>query len=115
MSDRLQLFASEEEQASILKSVEDSLSDATPFQKKQYERTIAHLKDDKSANLQLVFIAHNLGVDGYADQSKLFPPSSQASQCQSPQPYACNIRSAVARSISRPPMSTTTQLSTLLC
>lgn len=35
---------------------------------------MAHLKDDKSANLQLVLIAHNLGVDGYADQSKLFPP-----------------------------------------
>lgn len=33
-----------------------------------------HLKDDKSANLQLVFIAHNFGEEGYADQSKLFPP-----------------------------------------
>jgi choline dehydrogenase-like flavoprotein len=35
---------------------------------------VAHLKDDKSANLQLVFIAHNLGVEGFGDQSKLFPP-----------------------------------------
>ena len=33
-----------------------------------------HLKDDKSANLQLVLIAHNFGEEGYADQSKLFPP-----------------------------------------
>lgn len=32
-----------------------------------------HLKDDKSANLQLVLIAHNFGEEGYADQSKLFP------------------------------------------
>jgi len=54
--------------------VEDGLPDATSFQKKQYERTVAHLKDDKSANLQLVFIAHNFGEEGYADQSKLFPP-----------------------------------------
>jgi choline dehydrogenase-like flavoprotein len=35
---------------------------------------VEHLKDDKSANLQLVLIAHNLGEEGYADQSKLFPP-----------------------------------------
>jgi len=35
---------------------------------------VAHLKDANSANLQLVFIAHNLGPEGYADQSKLFPP-----------------------------------------
>ena len=33
-----------------------------------------HLKDDKSANLQLVLVAHNFGEEGYADQSKLFPP-----------------------------------------
>lgn len=33
-----------------------------------------HLKDDKSANLQLVLVAHNFGVEAYLDQSKLFPP-----------------------------------------
>jgi choline dehydrogenase-like flavoprotein len=35
---------------------------------------VEHLKDDKSANLQLVLVAHNFGEEGYADQSKLFPP-----------------------------------------
>lgn len=33
-----------------------------------------HLKDDESANLQLVLVSHNFGEEGYADQSKLFPP-----------------------------------------
>jgi choline dehydrogenase-like flavoprotein len=74
-TDQSQLFASEEEQASILRSVEDSLADATPFQKKQYERTVAHLKDDQSANLQVVLVCHAFNMkEGYADQSILFPP-----------------------------------------
>ena len=33
-----------------------------------------HLKDDKSASLQLVLVAHNFGEEAYADQSKLFSP-----------------------------------------
>jgi choline dehydrogenase-like flavoprotein len=58
-----------------LQSVEDSLSETTPFQKKQYERTVAHLKDDKSANLQVVLVCHKGNPeDGATDQSKLFPP-----------------------------------------
>lgn len=58
-----------------MKSVDDSLSKITPFQKKQYERTMEHLKDDKSANLQVVLLCHYADVEnGYADQSKLFPP-----------------------------------------
>lgn len=58
-----------------MKSVEDSLSNATPFQKKQYERTVAHLKDDKSANLQVILVCHDFNLkEGQADQSKLFPP-----------------------------------------
>jgi choline dehydrogenase-like flavoprotein len=75
LTNQSQLFASEEEQASILKSVEDSLANATLFQKKQYERTVAHLKDDKSANLQVILVCHNFDSEqGHADQSKLFPP-----------------------------------------
>lgn len=58
-----------------MKSVEDSLPDATPFQRKQYERTVEHLKDDKSANLQVILVCHNGNPrEGAADQSKLFPP-----------------------------------------
>lgn len=68
-----QLFATEEEQAEILKSVEDSLPSLTPFQRTQYERTAAHLKDDKSANLQLVLVCHGLGEEGYANQSSIWP------------------------------------------
>lgn len=46
----------------------------TPFQRKQYERTAEHLKDDKSANLQLVLVCHGAGYDeGIQDQSKLWP------------------------------------------
>lgn len=75
ITDLKQLFASEEEQANILKTVEDSLSNATSFQKKQYERTVAHLKDDKSANLQVILVCHDFNLEeGQADQSKLFPP-----------------------------------------
>jgi len=50
----------------------------SPFQKKQYERIIEHLKDDKSANLQFVLIPATCGVEtGAEDQSKLFiPPAS---------------------------------------
>ena len=47
----------------------------TPFQKKQYERIIEHLKDDKSANLQLVLVPAQAGwKEGVEDQSKIFPP-----------------------------------------
>jgi choline dehydrogenase-like flavoprotein len=58
-----------------LKSVEDSLPVISPFQRKQYERTIEHLKDDKSANLQIILVCHGANTDeGAQDQSKLFPP-----------------------------------------
>ena len=60
----------------MVKSVEESMADLTPFQRKQYECTLAHLKDDKSANIQMAMMP--IGVDyegpGLEDQSKLFPP-----------------------------------------
>jgi len=34
------LFATEAEQKEIIKSVEDSMANLSPFQKKQYERTL---------------------------------------------------------------------------
>ena len=51
------------------------MHDLTPYQKKQYERTIEQLKDDKSANLQVVLVAATAGLDkGVEDQSQIFPP-----------------------------------------
>ena len=72
------MFASREEQANIIKSIEESLPSLTPFQKRQYERTIEALKDDKSANLQMVLIPSTAGwEDGIEDQSKIFPPPAE--------------------------------------
>lgn len=69
------LFASESEQAEIIKSIEDSLDKVTPYQRKQFERTIEHLKDDKSANLQMVLVPATPGVErGVEDQAYIFPP-----------------------------------------
>ena len=72
------LFATEEEQAEIIKSIEDSMTGASEYRKKQYETIIAHLKDDKSANLQLVLIAAQAGWDNAVhDQSQVFPPPKE--------------------------------------
>lgn len=50
----------------------------TPFQRKQYECTLAHLKDDKSANIQFIIVAAaaDLEGNGVEDQSQLFPPAT---------------------------------------
>nr|OQO25412.1 hypothetical protein B0A51_08481 [Rachicladosporium sp. CCFEE 5018] len=74
------LFATADEQAEIISSIEKGLPSLSPFQRKQYERTLDHLKSDKSANLQFVFIAHKGNFqDGIPDQSKLFAPSPPGS------------------------------------
>jgi hypothetical protein len=69
-------FASEEEQAAVLKSAETAAGQ-TDFQQKQRATVIAHLKDSKSANLQLVLVAAtpDLEIANY-DQSRLFPPAT---------------------------------------
>ena len=74
-TNREQLFATEAEQTEVIDSIERSMPNLTPFQRKQYERTLEHLKDDKSANVQIVLVpaAANFNV-GVADQSQLFPP-----------------------------------------
>jgi choline dehydrogenase-like flavoprotein len=75
------LFATQEEQQTVLESVESSMKSVTPYQRKQYERTLRHLQDDKSANLQLVVVpATGDFVGGLQDQSRLFPPPSTPDQ-----------------------------------
>ncbi|KAK4963641.1 hypothetical protein LTR10_001270 [Elasticomyces elasticus] len=71
------LFASIPEQDEIIRSIEASLPALTPFQRKQYERIMDHLKDDRSANLQLIVIPRTITSDFYntgEDQSKFFLP-----------------------------------------
>ncbi|KAK4616901.1 Dehydrogenase citC [Fulvia fulva] len=69
------MFATQEEQDRIVKSIESDLPNLTPYQRKQHERTLAHLKDNKSANLQLVLVPSHFGMEkGVEDQSVVFPP-----------------------------------------
>ncbi|KAI7541050.1 GMC oxidoreductase [Hortaea werneckii] len=66
------LFASDAEQKEILQSLETTLPTLTPFQHKQYERIIEHLRSDHSANLQFVGLPATVDFDhGVEDQSKL--------------------------------------------
>ncbi|KAI7345926.1 GMC oxidoreductase [Hortaea werneckii] len=66
------LFASEAEQREIIQSLEITLPTLTPFQRKQYERIIDHLRSDHSANLQFVALPATVDLDnGVEDQSKL--------------------------------------------
>lgn len=59
----------------MVKNIEAELPSLTPYQRKQYERTLEHLKDDKSANLQIVLIPSHFGLaEGIEDQRKVFPP-----------------------------------------
>jgi hypothetical protein len=68
-------FATQEEQDRIIKSIEADLDKVTPYQRKQYQRIIEHLKSDISANLQLVMVPSSFGgTVGIEDQSKVFPP-----------------------------------------
>lgn len=57
-----------------------STKPATEFQKKQWAQIISHLKDSKSANLQLIFLNATVNLaDGAGDQSKLMAPPSDPS------------------------------------
>eukprot|EP01097_Dermamoeba_algensis_P006528 TRINITY_DN408_c0_g1_i4.p1 TRINITY_DN408_c0_g1~~TRINITY_DN408_c0_g1_i4.p1 ORF type:complete len:283 (-),score=67.92 TRINITY_DN408_c0_g1_i4:19-867(-) len=69
-------FFEDGELEEVIKLIEDTPAD-TPFQKKQRELIIRHIKDDKSANMQLVFVAATADFEkGVYDQSKLFLPPS---------------------------------------
>ena len=63
----------------MLKSIEDSLPGFSSFQRKQYECIMAHLKDDKSVNVQVVQVGAGSDFDGIGveDQSVLYPPPSK--------------------------------------
>lgn len=68
-------FATAEELSTVIKNIQAELPHLTPYQRKQYERTIAHLQDDASANLQLVLVPNRYGMEqGIEDQSRVFPP-----------------------------------------
>ena len=48
--------------------------DQTPFQKRQYDQIITHLKSPTSGNLQIVLVPATGDLEvGYADQSRIFP------------------------------------------
>ena len=73
-------FLEEGELDEIIKSIE-SIEGGTEFQRKQRKLIIEHIKSDKSANLQFVFVpvTGNPG-EGIKDQSKLFPPKTDFSK-----------------------------------
>ncbi|RMZ78267.1 hypothetical protein DV737_g3982, partial [Chaetothyriales sp. CBS 132003] len=66
--------ATEKELSDTIASI-DNIKGQTPYAKKQRDTIVAHLKNDKSANLQLVAVCATANVKGsQEDQSILFPP-----------------------------------------
>jgi choline dehydrogenase-like flavoprotein len=73
-------FLEDGEMEEIINSIEKTKSSSTPFQQRQIDQIIKHIKSDTSANLQLVFVAATGNFeDGAEDQSKLFPPPAPGS------------------------------------
>ena len=66
-------FLEDGEMDEIVKSIENT-NGGTEFQRKQRQQIIEHIKSEKSANLQFVFVPVTGSTDGIEDQSKLFPP-----------------------------------------
>ena len=74
------LFLEDGELEEIVQSIESS-KPSNSFQKKQWDQVIAHLRNPKSANLQLVFVGATGDFEnGTPDQSKLWPPPPSADQ-----------------------------------
>ncbi|EXJ91237.1 hypothetical protein A1O1_04347 [Capronia coronata CBS 617.96] len=74
------LFLEEGELDQIVDSIASTQASATPFQKKQLDQVIAHLRNSHSANLQFVFIgATGDFKHGVSDQSQLWPPPADTS------------------------------------
>jgi choline dehydrogenase-like flavoprotein len=69
---------SEAELEETVSIIQQAIADApSAFRKKQLEQIIAHLRSDRSANIQLVFVgATGNVVEGIEDQSKLFAPTA---------------------------------------
>jgi len=69
------ICANEQELQETIGLIRKSIDEAkTDFRKKQLQQVITHLESDKSANLQMVFVAASGSMDGIEDQTKLFPP-----------------------------------------
>lgn len=91
------MFATQEEQDRVVKSIEQDLPNLSPYQRKQYERTLAHLKDSKSANLQLVLVPSHFGMEkGIEDQSSVFPAPDNPED-----PYAISAAMCLQYPLSR--------------
>lgn len=72
------LFLEDGELDEVVKSIEETQAKSTEFQKRQLSQVIKHIKSNKSANLQLVFVAATGDFkNGVSDQSKLFPPPQE--------------------------------------
>ncbi|KAF4310717.1 putative aryl-alcohol dehydrogenase protein [Botryosphaeria dothidea] len=67
----------DEELERTLETIRETLKgpQTTEFERKQLEVVMAHLKDSRSANLQIVLVpaAISLGDEGIEDQSKMYP------------------------------------------
>ena len=71
------LFLEDGEMEEIITTIEKTQKDSTPFQKRQLDQVIRHLRSPKSANLQLVFVPVTGDFkEGASDQSKLFLPAN---------------------------------------
>lgn len=91
------MFATKEEQAAIIASIEADLPNLSPYQQKQYLRTIEHLKDDKSANLQVVLVPSHYGMEeGIENQNKVFPAPDDPNA-----PYAISAAMCLQYPLSR--------------
>jgi hypothetical protein len=76
------MMVSAEELKATVQSIKDEPT-KSKFEKQQLEQIVAHLEDDKSANLQLVIIpATGNFYDGVKDQSCIFPPPKDPSALQ---------------------------------
>jgi len=70
----------DQELRKTIKSIED-IKDTSPFVEKQLEQVVTHLKNDKSANLQMVVVSATANFEsGIQNQANLFPPPSTPDQ-----------------------------------
>lgn len=90
-------FATSEEQDRIIQSIEADMPRLTPYQQKQYARTIEHLRDDKSANLQVVLVPSHFGMEeGIENQARVFPAPEDPNA-----PYAISAAMCLQYPLSR--------------
>lgn len=92
------LVATPEELKQTIQSIRDTQSKSTSkFEREQLEQIIAHLQDDKSANLQLVIIPATGNLhEGAENQAVLFPPPSDPTN-----PYGVTFAMCLQYPVSR--------------